>query len=201
MQKLKTLVALLAVTTMTAAWNSLPMTADDGKIRLNSLEPAEGYQLYHNLHDGIDYYQEYRWWGWDDGEYYIEASFWNTDKPGYWHSNAIHKARFLREFGSLRDISKGDLGVEKGPTIETVLGDVETVEFDYDIRTYGEPLRQCIGFRFFWDRSRQTYAKILDFYACGKGGNGSGERMTEDQFVDLLRGLSVKGEFDSLIER
>ena len=39
--------------------------------------------------------------------------------------------------------------------------------------------------------------------ACGKDGNGmgEGERMTEDQLVDLLQGLSIEGEFDQLIER
>ncbi len=87
------------------------------------------------------------------------------------------------------------MGLTTGPTIETVLGEVGTTMFDVDTRTYGEEIRECIGFRTFWERRRDGYIKILDVYACGKEGG----LMTEERFVEILRGLSIKGEFEALV--
>ena len=83
----------------------------------------------------------------------------------------------------------------RGPTVETALGSIKTLMFDVSERTYGEQTRQCIGFRTFWDPNHDGYVKMLDFYACGK----DGRLMTGEQFVEILRGLRIEGEFDALI--
>lgn len=68
--------------------------------------------------------------------------------------------------------------------------------FDVDTRTYGEDIRECIGFRFFWERRRDSYVKMLDVYACGKDGG----LMTGDRFIEILSGLSIEGEFEALVD-
>ena len=87
--------------------------------------------------------------------------------------------------------------MSEDPTITTIVGDIETTMFDAETKIYGNDRRECIGFRHWWDRCRDGYKKILDFYACGLDGRW----MTENQFLEFLSGLSIKGEFDELFDR
>ena len=189
------IVACLTLSSTAIAWQSIPMTAEDGVIRHSALE-AEGYELWHDRHDGRNFYTEYRWWGFDadEGDILAQAAFWWAEDGGWWNKDLIHKNGFLKNFGSVRD-SPG-MGLSTGPTIETVLGEVGTTMFDVDTRTYGEDIRECIGFRFFWERRRDSYVKLLDFYVCGKEGG----LMTEERFIEVLSGLSIEGEFDALVD-
>ena len=135
---------------------------------------------------------EYRGWGAEDGDYRIVAAFWYAEDSGGDWSNQARTDGFLGHFGSL--FGSPGMRLTRGPTVATVLGDVETTEFDIDFPTHSDPPRQCIGFRTFWERYRQSYTRTLDFYACVRDG-----RMAEDQFVELLRGLSIEGEFEALV--
>lgn len=188
-----TLIVALVLSSTAVAWQGIPMTTEDGLIRHSERE-AEGYELWHDRHNGRNYYTEYRWWGSDEDDVVIQAAFWWAEDGGWWDKDLIHKNGFLKNFGAVRN--SPDMGLTTGPTIETILGEVETTMFDVVTRTYGEEIRECIGFRTFWERRRDSYVKLLDFYACGT----NGDLMTEDRFVEMLSGLSIDGEFEALVD-
>ena len=55
-----TVVAALILSSTAVAWQSVPMAAEDGTIRLSGFE-ADGYTLLHDRRAGSDHYTEYRW--------------------------------------------------------------------------------------------------------------------------------------------
>ena len=189
-------VALLAVATVTAAWNEIPMTEENTKVHI-SLE-AEGWELWRDRHRGVEYLTEYRWWTLDEDGHTGEVAFWYaTEDSGYWNRDLIHKRGFLTESNWLKDRDAGKSGLSEGPTLATVVGDIETTVFSAKTQKDGEDLSECFGFRHWWGPYRNSYKRILDFYVCALEGN----RVTEDQFLDILSGLSIKWEFDALIEQ
>lgn len=193
MRKWAKIASLLFLGLASISWKNIPMTASDAKIRLSGFE-AEGHELWHDASKEGDYYTEYRWWGFRDGDYIVQAAFlYAGESGGYWARNATRKSGFVGHFAHLHDVRRSE--VTRGPTVETALGSIKTLMFDVSERTYGEQTRQCIGFRTFWDPNHDGYVKMLDFYACGK----DGRLMTGEQFVEILRGLRIEGEFDALI--
>lgn len=194
MPRWATVVALVAAGAMTISWTNVPMTSSDGTIRLSGKE-AEGYELWHHRDQGWSAWQEHRWWGFDEGDHIVQASFWYfTSDAGYWSDEEVRKDGFLDDFGALDGAR--DRRLTDGSTVASALGDIETLMFDVEEWTYDSPTRECVGFRHWWDRNLSGYRKILDFYACGKGGVLMPQRL----FINILQGLSIKGEFDTLVE-
>ncbi len=160
---------------------------------------AEGLDQGISRDMGNTYHSEFAWWGFDDWhQYQIEAAFsWAEDRGGWeW----VRSTGFFGEFGAL-DAAWIENGAEKGPVIETAIGKIATYAFDIDSDMFGESIRQCMGFTYGWSRRSlggwQHYPKILDFYACGNGGR----RMAKGTFLDILSGLSIRGEFEALIKK
>lgn len=193
MRKWTKIVGLLAIAAVTTAWNEMPITYEDRKIGLDGYE-VDGFELWRNRNSGRTWFVEYAWWGWNDGDYQIQTRFqWGGEYGTHWNKDEIYREGVLKYNALSGSRAKG---ISAGPLLATVHGDIDTLAFDNDYRTPVEGDRQCIGFRVWWDSYRDSYTKMLDFYACAK----DGESMTGDEFVEILRRLSLAGEFDSLLQ-
>ena len=183
-------------------WSWKRVDSEDGIVRLASSPHADG------MAEGVDqgtsrdmgntFLGEFAWWGFSDWhQYQIEAAFWRAKDRGGWEW--FRSTGFFGEFGEL-DEAWIETSSSKGPIIETVIGEITTYAFDIDSDTFGDDIRQCIGFTYGWDRRNlggwQHYPKILDFYVCGNGGR----LVSEQTLLTILSGLSIKGEFEALVE-
>ncbi len=195
MRKWAMIVAAAAGATMATASTEIPMTPEYTRIHLSGIA-AEDWELWRERNSGWNQTLQYRWWTFEEGGHTGEVAFWySPEDAGGRSGDRDGHTSFLTHFTWLKDRDAGTSGLSEGPTVSTVVGDIGTTMFDVDTRTRGEDLRECIGFRHWWDRFRNGYRSNLDFYACGL----DGKRMTEEQFVDILRGLGVEGEFDALV--
>ena len=68
----------------------------------------------------------------------------STEDAGYWTSELMRKNGFFNNFDWLKGGNSKRKELSGGPTIATVVGDIETTMFDAELRTYGEDLRECI---------------------------------------------------------
>ena len=113
----------------------------------------------------------------------------------------VERDAFFDEFSAL-DEAWIETGATEGPTISTVIGEIETFAFDIesDIGSFEDDVRQCLGFTYGWDRriaqGWHHYPKWLNFYACGKGK----PMISEAGFLHILSGFGIEGEFEALVE-
>ena len=89
---------------------------------------------------------------------------------------------------------------EKGPTIETAIGEVIVYAFDAEKDRSHARYRECMGFHAAWDRGpgrmRDLFAKTLVLVACDLRTS----TMWEAKFTWLLSGISIDGEFEALVD-
>ena len=197
----------LAAGVLCTAWSSWErMDPEDGRIGLTRDGDewvAEGYGNSMDRISGHVFRVEDGWWGYEDRRSSrVEIKFyWAETSTRGWSREWTGRGAFFGEFNATDNgFSKG--GAEPGPTIETVLGDIETVGFDLDDGgpdTYGDEKRQCLGFTVAWDESRnfgtRLHNKVLHVFACPHSGS-----MAKWRLERILKGLSIEGEFDALIE-
>lgn len=199
------LASLIVLPTVTEAgdWRWQRVDREEGIIRLESSTFADGMAegVDHGISRdlGNEYKSEFAWWGFSEWHrYQIEVAFYWAENRGGW-DDWVRPSAFFDEFGALNE-EWIKIGAEKGPTIDTVIGEIKTFAFDIDSETFGEKIRECIGFTHGWDRrfvgGWNHYPKYLNFYACGTGGR----RVSEETVLQILSGLSIEGEFDALIE-
>ncbi|MCY4607351.1 MAG: hypothetical protein OXD40_01955 [bacterium] len=188
----------LALPTVAWAFSWKTVDTDEGRMRL-----AAGGGEPQFIEVGIDrntgwvFHAEMAQWHFD--EYRMEAAFWwSQDFAGGWGSEGGLEGNVFSwdTFEALTDRMKRK--ATDGPTIATVLGEIDTLAFDFDADTYGSDIRQCLSFSYPFDYQRTTwsyYRKWLEIYACGENA------ITEEAFVQILSGLSIDEEFDALIEK
>ena len=143
-------------------------------------------------------YCELGWWGSERGRNRVQISFCWAEGPDGWEKEYTPVGSFFNIFSALDDYSKS--GSSLGPTVSSVLGDIESLAFDDERNTYGKVNRECIGFSHLWDPRRvfgqRWYGKYLSIYACGNDDRS----MTEGMFLHILTGVSIEGEFEALVE-
>ena len=179
-------------------WKSI--LPKDGRIRLAvGGGVAEAYYAQTSRDFGNIYYCEFGEWGFKSGQHQVEAQFCWTDDLGGWEKDAQQVDDFFPVFAITENPSH-KANATPGPTVETVLGEVKTLAFDVELRTFAQTDRECIGFTYAWDRgtgvSWNFFARVIDLYACAKDEN----TLTEEDFRRVLSGFSIEGEFDALIE-
>ena len=209
MIRIAKVVLVLAAGILCTAWSGWSnMDPEDGRIGLTRGGDewvAEGYSTSTDRQAGHVYHFEQGWWGYEDtSTNRVEVRFdWGETLNRGWSNRWTGKTVFFDVFNAT-DSNYSERNATPGPVIETVLGQVETVGFDLDdgrSNTYGEDKRRCLGFTVAWGRSHSfgitLYNKTLHVFACRHRHHG---RMPKSRFQNILKGLSIEGEFDALIE-
>ena len=137
------------------------------------------------------------WWGdtlschiaaWDGEVFLVEATYCIGEGETGWEP--IGSSEFFSLYNRLDGI--GDY--RTAPSTSTTVGNMQTLYFDLD-----QPLaegHQCIGLFKEYERMRQNlFEKTLTLYVCNDGPWA----LTDEAFRGVLRGLSLDGEFTSLI--
>ena len=199
------LASLIVLPTLTEAsdWKWKRVDREDGIIRLASSTfadgMAEGVDHGRSRDMGNEFKSEFAWWGFSEWHrYQIEVAFyWAKDRGGW--NGWVRPSAFFDEFGTLNETWIKSAATE-GPVIDTVIGEIKSFAFDIEKETFGDKVRECIGFTHGWDKRHlggwTHYPKFLNFYACGTGGR----RVSEETLLTILSGLSIEDEFDALVE-
>lgn len=174
-------------------WNVMP--PEDGRMLWEDKGGVpEGYERGGGRYNGIMQYCDYAWWGFEGSSEADQAQVrycWAEDGGAAWPPSD-DDLLFIKQFGA---IDGKTYDRERLDTIETVVGDTEMIGFHRS-----DPNAYCIGLSHDWDRAFYAgswlHKKWIDVYACGED-----ERwMSEEIFHNLLKGLTIKGEFESFVD-
>ena len=126
---------------------------------------------------------------WEGDVYLVEAEFcYTNDDEAGWKEPSI--SEFLDSYVRLEDVRQHTVA----PKIATSVGNATVIRFSLDPGV--ESGYQCAGLIKAYNRNRSQYFhKGIDLYVCNDGPWA----LTDESLHEVLRGLSLDGEFSSLV--
>ena len=197
-----TLAVFSSLTVSLAKGDTTPLDPEKGRIQVRS-SVAETYYQSHSITQGVELRCEWGVWGGSLKDDYVgflhfceapEAGGYEVDR----YESLTNFRHILEEYFGLVHVWRRK---SPGPRIETVVGELRAIGFDFTEFTNRESDRQCLGGSIGWDKrwlgTRRLNSKRLLGFACGQ----HGLLMTEDAFRSILADIAVTNEFDTLISR